>query len=241
MNRPHSITRKDAPMKPISPPQSLMELTAERIREAIIRGELQLGSKLSEQRLADMLQVSRSPVREALALLQIEGLVRVLPKRGTFVFTPDDKVVEDLCDHRIVLEAACLKFALERNPDALLGGMRQGLEDMRRAIARNDSTAYAEADMRFHRAIVASSGNQSIARVYQTTIGPLMALRANLYIHMNAHLDRSMAEHEALLAACEANDLARAQGVVAETIHNLAEHYHAARSGSAPPKPGRVR
>ena len=101
-------------MDPIKPPQSLMELTAERIREAIIRGELPLGSKVSEQKLADTLRISRSPVREALALLQIEGLIRVLPKRGSFVFTPDEKTVDDLCDPGRVRDVPGGRF----HPDA---------------------------------------------------------------------------------------------------------------------------
>ena len=228
-------------MKPITPPQSLMELTAERIRDAIIQGELPLGSKVSEQKLADMLQISRSPVREALALLQIEGLIRVLPKRGSFVFTPDEKTVADLCDHRAVLEAACLKFAIERNPNALVGGLRQGFDQMQRAIAHNDSAAYSQADLRFHRAIVQSSDNRSMAKVYDTTIGPLMALRTHLFTTMNAHLDRSMAEHTALLEACENRDLASAQGVVTEHVQHLAEHYRATNAKGEPQKLRRVR
>mgnify|MGYP000707672831 CR=1 FL=1 len=228
-------------MKPINPPQSLMELTAERIREAIIRGELPLGSKLSEQLLADRLDVSRSPVREALALLQIEGLVRVLPKRGTFVFTPDQKVVEDLCDHRAVLEAACLMMALERNPKPLLGGMRQGFEEMKQAIAANDSAAYASGDMRFHRSIVEFSDNQSIARTYRSTIGPLMALRSHLFTALQAQVERSMAEHAALLEACEARDIQGAREIVAEHIGHLAEHYRDTRMESPVTKLRRVR
>lgn len=228
-------------MKPISPPQSLMELTAEQIREAIIRGELPLGSKLSEQLLADRLDVSRSPVREALALLQIEGLVRVLPKRGTFVFTPDQKVVESLCDHRAVLEAACLDMALKRNPKSLLGGMRQGFEEMKQAISRNDAAAYASGDMRFHRSIIDSSDNFSIARVYGSTIGPLMALRSHLFTAMQAQVERSMAEHAALLEACEAGDSRHAQEIVSEHIGHLAEHYRTSSMEGPATKLRRVR
>jgi len=212
------------PMKPIPPPQSLMELTAERIRDAIIQGELPLGSKVSEQKLADMLQISRSPVRKALALLQSEGLVRVLPKRGSFVFAPDEKTVKDLCDHRAALETACLKFAIERNPDALIGGLRQGLDQMQQAIAQNESTAYSQADLRFHRTIIQSSDNQSMAKVYDTTIGPLMALRTHFFTEMNASLNRSMAEHATLLAACANKDVTRALAVVTQHVLHLAGH-----------------
>ena len=72
-------------LKKISQPISLMETAVGNIREAIISGQLPLGSKLSEQRLADTLGISRSPVRDALAALQSEGLVKISPKRGSFV------------------------------------------------------------------------------------------------------------------------------------------------------------
>ncbi|WP_052700934.1 GntR family transcriptional regulator [Loktanella sp. S4079] len=222
-------------MKPISPPQSLMELTADRIREAIIVGELQLGSKVSEQRLADALSISRSPVREALALLQIEGLVRIFPKRGTFVFTPDEKTVLDLCDHRVCLESACLQMALDRAPDTLLGGMRQAMEDMHKAIRAKDAAAYALADMRFHRAIVTSSGNLSMARVYGSTIGPLMALRTHLFTEMHADNQISMDQHAALLAACEAGDIQQGQAIIERHVRMLADHYRRSRESAVQP------
>ncbi len=228
-------------MKPITPPQSLMELTAERIRDSIIQGELPLGSKVSEQKLADMLQISRSPVREALALLQIEGLIRVLPKRGSFVFTPDEKTVADLCDHRAILESACLKLAIERSPDALVGGLRHGIDQMQQAIMRNDSAAYSHADLQFHRTIIHCSDNRSMAKVYDTTIGPLMALRTHLFTTMKAHLDRSMAQHAALLEACENKDISRAQSIVTEHVLHLAEHYRVSNVKGEPQKLRRVR
>ncbi|MFV0387062.1 GntR family transcriptional regulator [Paracoccus sp. (in: a-proteobacteria)] len=212
-------------MKPIAPPKSLMELTAERIRDAIIQGELELGSKVSEQKLADMLQISRSPVREALALLQIEGLIRVLPKRGSFVFTPDDKTVADLCEHRSILESACLALAIARNPEALTGRLRQGIDQMRRAIARDDVAGYSAGDMRFHKAIVECSDNQSIAGVYDSTLGPLMALRTHVFRTGRSHFGSSMAEHAALLEACEQRDAARAQQIIGDHIRQVARYY----------------
>lgn len=226
----HHATR---PMKPIAPQKSVMELTAERIRAAILSGALPLGSKLSEQSLADTLGISRSPVREALALLQIEGLVRVLPKRGTFVFTPDGKVVQDLCEHRTVLECACLDLALQRRPAQLVAGLRKAMDKMQRAIAAGDWQGYSAGDMRFHHAIIDGGDNLSMARVYDTTLGPLTALRTHLFTAMNAQLDpsqvdRSMAEHAAILAACQADDAPQAQAVLSTHIRHLAETYNAA-------------
>lgn len=211
-------------MEPIPAQKSVTEIVAERIREAIILGAFPLGTKLSEQKLADQLQVSRSPVREALVLLQIERLVRVAPKRGTFVFSPDEQSIKDLCEHRAIIEMACLELAFSRNHASLIAGMRDGILQMNNAIKAADTKSYSLGDLKFHRAIVASSNNQSMIKVYETTIGPLMALRTHLFTISGITLDRSMAEHAEMLEACIAKDTTRAQTVCNRHIHHLAEH-----------------
>jgi len=211
-------------MDPISPQKSVTELVVERIREAIILGAFPLGTKLSEQKLADQLQVSRSPVREALVLLQIEGLIRVFPKRGSFVFSPDAHMTQDLCEHRIILETACLTLAIQRNHQGLLEGMRAGIEHMQNAIKASDTKKYSLGDLMFHRAIIANSNNQSMIKAYETTIGPLMALRTHLFTISGIKLDRSMEEHADMLDACAEQDVSKAQAICAKHINHLAEH-----------------
>lgn len=220
-------------MERLEPPQSLMERTADRIRSAIILGELPLGSKLSEQKIADMLGVSRSPVHNALALLQYEGLVEVLPKVGSFVFTPGTKVAFDLCDHRSVLESASLQMALQNDAAALIDALQKGADMMDAALRDDDPTAYTIGDMAFHAAIITCGGNASIARAYPHTVSPLMALRTHLFTTMNTHLDRSMAEHLALISACQDGDIDRAIAVLKTHIGHLIADYQSAQSGEA--------
>lgn len=197
-----------------------METSIESIRDAIISGQLPLGSKLSEQRLADTLGVSRSPVRDALAALQSEGLVIVSPKRGSFVFTPDLKEVDDLCEHRCILEVASVCRALSENKELLIKEMSGAVAKMRTAIKSEDPSSYTKADMSFHNTMIQCGGNRSIAASYRRTIGPLMALRAHLFTVMNSTIYRSMEEHTALLDACEKEKLA----VVKTTIEQHARH-----------------
>lgn len=214
-------------MKPLEPIPSLMEATADRIRRAIIMGELPLGSKLSEQKLADMLGVSRSPVHNALALLQYEGLVEVLPKVGSFVFTPSLKAAFDLCDHRAVLEIASLEMAMKSNAIMLIDGLNAGAASMTEAIKIDDPAAYTAGDMAFHAAIIESGGNKSIARAYSHTIGPLMALRTHLFTTMNTHLDSSMAGHLDLIQACKDGRIDHAKAVLSAHIGQLVRDYQA--------------
>lgn len=200
-------------------------MTAERIHEAIILGTFPLGTKLSEQKLADQLQISRSPVGEALVLLQIEGLVGVFPKRGSFVFSPDAQTIHDLCEHRDVIETACLALAIERNHTGLLAGLAAGMEQMEAAIKAADTKGYSRGDLKFHRAIIASSNNRSMVKVYETTIGPLMALRTHLFTISGIELDRSMEEHADLLEACTKKQIAQTQAICTRHIFHLDEHF----------------
>ncbi|MGH1416437.1 MAG: GntR family transcriptional regulator [Pelagimonas sp.] len=204
-----------------------METTATRIRNAIVSGELPLGSKLSEQRLADSLQVSRSPVRDALAALQSEGLVHVSPKRGTFVFTPDLRVVDELCEHRAVLEVAALRKAIIGNHTVLLSTLERAIAEMQRALETDDAHGYTAGDQEFHKAIVASCENRSIIRSYSHTIGPLKALRTHLFTIMLEGAERSMAEHMALLAACQEQNTDRAVDLLTTHVGHLAEAFRA--------------
>lgn len=212
-------------MEPINHPKSLMEVTAEQIRSAIISGELPLGSKLSEQRLADTLGVSRSPVRDALAALQAEGLVNISPKRGSFVFTPDLRDVDELCEHRAVLETAALRMGLARNFDSLVERLEKAVEMMQTALETSDTQGYSTGDLRFHKAIIEGCDNRSIVKAYNHTISPVKALRTHLFTIMDESGDRSMSEHIAILEACHAEDADLAASRLEEHISHLTEAF----------------
>ncbi|MEJ8473287.1 GntR family transcriptional regulator [Roseibium algae] len=209
----------------IHPLTSLTELTADRIRDAIITGDLPLGQKLSEQRLADMLGISRSPVHDALAILQAEGLVNILPKRGSFVFTPDFKDVDDICEHRALLETGSVRLAIARDKDGLVAALQKCVDDMDTALRASSAVDYTKCDLRFHETIVEFSGNRSIASAYKRTISPLMALRTHLFTIMNATLDRSLDEHNQVLNACQSGDADMAAQLLENHISHLIEAY----------------
>jgi len=222
-------------MTPINPGNSLVEITTDRIRTAIIEGEFSLGEKLSEHRLAQMLNVSRSPVHEALAMLQLEGLVDVISKVGTFVFSPNLKKAHDLCDHRSILELACLKLAIERNQDELVGALSTQLSAMRHAISVGDQIGYTAGDMAFHNAVISCSGNHSIARAYPRILSPLMAIRTHVFAVINTGPEESMSEHAEFVSLCEKGDIQAAQSVLHHHVFNLLRVYKSSLSEEAQP------
>lgn len=211
-----------------------MELTADRIRDAIVAGELGLGSKLSEQRLADALGVSRSPVRDALAALQAEGLVKIERSRGTFVFTPDPDEVDDLCEYRAVLETFAIRKAIERNPETLIQQLRNAQTVMQKALKTENSVLYTQGDLQFHKSIIEASGNRAVRDAYHRTISPVKALRTHLFTIMNERLDRSLNEHTGIVQACIDKDAERAALRLKEHIFILAVVFRTALKENPP-------
>jgi DNA-binding GntR family transcriptional regulator len=138
----------------IERPKSLTELVKEHIRTRIIDGELKLGEALSENVLAAQLGISKTPVREALLQLKLEGLVDIQPQRGSFVFTMNPKDMEEFCEYRIILETAALRSAIENDEAGLVVALEQRAKKMVKALEENDFSSYRRIDTDYHRQIL---------------------------------------------------------------------------------------
>ncbi len=184
-------------------PRSLTAMAVEALREAIVSGDLGIGEQLSEGVLARMLGISKTPVREALQQLRSEGLVRIVPQTGTFVFTMSAREVIELCELRLTLEQAALALALERNRGPFLAALRAVVGDMERAQAQGDVRAYLALDTRYHNEFFAHCDNSYMAEAYARIVGKVAALRTHLAARPS-HTEKSMIEHRALVRAIEA-------------------------------------
>lgn len=191
----------------IERPPSLAESVLERLREDIVSGDLKLGELLSERVLAERLGVSKTPVREALAQLRLEGLVRVVPQRGAFVFSLSSREVREICEFRQTLETAALKLSMERAPKALLASLNKVVNDMERARRANDRKAYLAADAAFHTAFFDHCGNGCLSETYALHLGKISALRTHLAIKPS-HTEKSFNEHRIMTDLVAKGDLA---------------------------------
>ncbi|MHA7875726.1 GntR family transcriptional regulator [Roseivivax sp.] len=178
----------------IARPKSLTELVTERLRARIISGELELGQKLSEARIAKQMEVSRTPVREAVNRLESEGLLRVEAQRGCFVFEVGPDELGQLCDARVCIETQALQVALRTDPRGLHTALSACVEDMRRARAGEDTSAYLAFDTDFHDLLVAGSKNPFLIRAYAAISPKMAALRNRLGRHID-HMAKSFEEH----------------------------------------------
>ncbi|MGH6860585.1 MAG: GntR family transcriptional regulator, partial [Phyllobacterium sp.] len=190
------------------PHSSLGVRVTERLRRAILDGEIELGDALSEDKLATILGVSRSPVREAFATLEQQGLIDVRPQRGSFVFLPTREDTQNLCEFRKTIEIEALRLAMQRRRDETLAAMRAAAEDMNAACETGDHLRSARADDHFHDASLEHCGNPYLVNAYRLVSSKVAALRShrsNLPTRKQAS-----AEHLISVAMLEAGQMAEA-------------------------------
>ncbi|MEO1104954.1 MAG: GntR family transcriptional regulator [Pseudomonadota bacterium] len=190
-------------------PKSLTELVTAEVRRWIVEGELDLGAPLSEARVAKALEVSRTPVREAINRLEIEGLLKTEPQRGTFVFNLAADELAKICDVRVCLETAALRAVMNANPKPLAAAFKRHCKVMVRARDTGDDAAYLREDTAFHQSLIDCADNRFLADAYHTIAAKMAALRNRLGGHPD-HMAKSHGEHLEILAAVSANDLAAA-------------------------------
>lgn len=194
-------------MNPIERPRSLTDAVLEHLRYQIVSGRLHLGELLSERVLAEQLEVSKSPVREALAQLRLEGLVRIVPQRGAFVFTLSSEEVRQICEFRRTLEKTALTLAFERDVKTLTRTWFDIVEKMDRARERGDVRDYLDSDTEFHRTLFQLCNNSYIAEAYALHAGKIAALRTHLSVKP-MHTEKSYREHRLMADAVASGDLA---------------------------------
>lgn len=180
---------------PIAPAKSVTDQVRDGLRAAIIDGQFAMGENISEERLVALFGVSRSPIRDALNALKFIGLVEILPKRGSFVFLPDDAEVADLCEYRLMLEREAAGLAMHRDPQGLVARLNAICDRMRRAEQAGDRVDYAHADTDYHTAFFEFCGNRLVSDAYELADARIATLRTALTAPSDIRRDASFREH----------------------------------------------
>lgn len=190
-------------------PPSLVQLAAEAIRQQILSGELQPGARLIEERLTEQLGISRPPLREAMRLLQTEGLIDVQPRRGATVTRLSDQDVFEILTLRSALERLAVELGVPVTRPERLERCREALADMEECASRGDRANLVKAGYAFHSAIVALAGHRRLEQFYQSLQRQLLICMAmNLYAreHYYEDLAKHVRRHRDLLEVIEAGD-----------------------------------
>ncbi|HEY6433872.1 MAG TPA: GntR family transcriptional regulator [Acetobacteraceae bacterium] len=222
----------DAGVTRIKRPQSLTALVAEQIRDMIVTERFALGELLSENIIAALLGVSRAPVRDAFVRLETEGLVKVQPQRGTFVFQYDATELREICELRQVLETGALRIATACHRAGVIEALRRPIEAAERE-GELDPKAYQPFDTAFHDGLVRSSGNNELMDAYGRISGRVRAIRHRL-TRLSAHVVESQRMHRAILQAIEDQRDDAAEAALVEHVYAGYRRLLATRGGQEP-------
>jgi DNA-binding GntR family transcriptional regulator len=213
-------------------PRSLTDLAEERIRTLIVSGAFSLGEQLSEAQLAAQLGISKTPVREALLRLRMDGLIDIQPQRGTFVFSLTPEEVDEICRYRELVEVAALGLAMQARLKDLVATLDANVAAMKRAHDRHDRRAIPALDQAFHQAIVDHCDNTYLKQAYLLASTKIIALRSRLP-EENERVDHCQENHAAIVKLVRTGRVADAQKALAFHIRDTRDSYLAA-SGHAP-------
>lgn len=206
-----------------SPRQSFTELAYQKIRRQILDNEMPAGFQATEQDIAELLNMSRTPTREALLRLSQEGLIEIWPRHGMRVkyISVDD--LREIYEILTALESAAAGLAAQRKvPTEKISNMRESIAQMDTALAQDDLKRWADADGRFHQQLAEASGNSRLVEVVETYQGQAHRLRM-ITLKLRPKPSNSNRDHEAVVDAIAGND-----AKAAERIHRE----HRERSGA---------
>jgi DNA-binding GntR family transcriptional regulator len=150
------------------PSAGMAERAAEAIVLGVASGALQPGQRLVEVELARLLQMSRVPLREALKILEAQGIVESIPHRGTHLATFDEARIDEICEARLALEKIAMRGAMEayRRDPSLIARLDKILGAMERAAMHLEWIEISRADLNFHREICRASGNAIVQKLW---------------------------------------------------------------------------
>lgn len=189
------------------------------LRRAILRGELKPGERLMEIQLANKLGVSRTPIREAIRKLELEGLVLMIPRKGAEVAEITEKNLRDVLEVRCALEELAVQLACERIDKRGIKELHTAADRFRDVLGSDDITQIAQADEAFHDVIFTATDNERLIQL-------LNNLREQMYRYRIEYLKKKecypqlLGEHEAIISAIERHDKEKATRITGQHINN---------------------
>jgi DNA-binding GntR family transcriptional regulator len=201
------------------PRAALHVQAAQRLRQMLVEGRIAPGAKLNERELSEGLNVSRTPLREAIKMLAAEGLVELLPNRGAVAVSLTEDDILHTFEVMAGLEAQSGELAAQRITDQEFAEIQAMHFEMMAAYTRRDLSAYYALNSRIHSAISAAARNPVLAQVYQQVNARLQALR----FRSNQDGEKwknAMNEHEKMIDALSRHDASAMREVLLAHLRN---------------------
>lgn len=209
----------DLPNKMQTVDLPLRDVVFHTLRHSILMGERKPGERLMEITLSKQLGVSRTPIREAIRMLEQEGLVAMAPRKGAWVAQITKKDLEDVLEVRCALEKLAIELACCNITSQQLLALRQNVAEFNLAMEKNDITLLAEKDVAFHDIIFHSANNRCLVQMISNLREQMYRYRVEYLKNPNSHT-KLMQEHNAIIQNLKEKDVAGAQKNIVDHIYN---------------------
>ena len=197
----------------------LRDVVFHTLRQSILKGELQPGDRLLEIPLAKKLGVSRTPIREALRKLELEGLVLMIPRRGAEVAGITEKGLRDVLEVRRSLEELAIELAVQRMNDRDIDDLEKARVAFRESLSQNDEIRIAQADENFHDVIYRGTYNDKLIQMLNNLRDQMYRYRLE-YIKDVGKRQVILVEHENILNAVRTRNPELGRRAMREHIDN---------------------
>lgn len=197
----------------------LRDVVFNTLRQAILTGELKPGERLMEIHLANRLGVSRTPIREAIRKLELEGLVTMIPRRGAEVAQITEKSMKDVLEVRRTLDALSAELACERISEEDEKALKEACRKFEEAVKTKDIKMIAKADVAIHDIIAAATGNQRLIQLINNLAEQMYRYRFEYIKDFSQH-ERIINEHRIIYESIVKKDKEAASEMAKTHIDN---------------------
>ncbi len=194
----------------------LRDVVFNTLRQAILTGELKPGERLMEIHLANRLGVSRTPIREAIRKLELEGLVTMIPRRGAEVAQITEKSMSDVLEVRRAMDALCAELACERISSEELERLKEACDKFEQSISTGDVKKIAQADVELHDIILQATGNSRLIQLVNNLSEQMYRYRFEYIKDFSQH-ERLLQEHKIIYESLVSRN--KEQAAEAARIH----------------------
>ena len=189
------------------------------LRQEILTGKLKPGERLREIALADKMGVSRTPVREAIRMLELEGLVKMIPRKGAEVANITEKDLKDVLEVRNALEKLAIELACDRITNDELDALDENVKEFEAAMEEDDAEKLAQIDEKFHYIIFNSTDNQRLIQLLNNLRQQMYRFRLEYLKDKNVH-KRLAREHQQIIENIKNHDVESATINITTHISN---------------------
>lgn len=200
----------------------LRDVVFNTLRQAILRGELKPGERLMEIQLANKLGVSRTPIREAIRKLELEGLVLMIPRKGAEVADITEKSMKDVLEVRHALDELSVELACDRISKEQIRELEFTAKEFEKSLKNKDVTIIAEADVKFHDVIYTATNNQKLIQLLNKLREQMYRYRVE-YLKNEEVYPKLLAEHDEIIKFISEGKKEEAKKIVYQHIDNQFE------------------